>query len=207
MYGRLIFVYGAMGSAKTAELLIEAYSHEDKGFKVCVIKPRRDTRDEGVIKSRAGNLSRKADYLVGPNDNLFELIDDSVDSLFVDEVQFLSAEQIDQLRQLTIEKGMTVLTYGLRADFQTNGFPGSIRLFEVADEIREKYYNCKCHGKATYNARFYNGEIVTDGEQVVIEGEDGYAYNSLCPECYYRLKKEKIEEQQTKKLIRKKDYQ
>jgi thymidine kinase len=206
MYGRLIYVYGAMGSAKTAELLIEAYAHEEKGFKVCCIKPQRDTRDK-TIKSRAGDLEREADFLVTPDDDLFELIPDDVDSLFVDEVQFLTPEQIDQLRKLTIDKQMTVLTYGLRADFQTNGFPGSIRLFEIADEIREKYYNCKCHGKATYNARFLNGEIVVEGDQVAIEGEDGIQYNSVCPECYYRLRDEQIKKQQGPVRIRKKDLQ
>lgn len=202
MYGRLIYVYGAMGSAKTAELLIELYQHEHNDFKVCLIKPQRNDREEDVT-SRAGDLSRPADFIIGPNDNIYDLIDESIDSLFVDEVQFFTPEQIDQLRRLTIEKGTTVLTYGLRADFQTNAFPGSKRLFEIADEIREKYYRCNCGGKKTYNARFLNGEIVTEGEQVVIEGKEGFTYTSLCPECYYRLVEEKKKKEQGKVRIRK----
>lgn len=206
MYGRLIYVYGAMGSAKTAELLIEMYQHEHENQKVCLIKPLRDDRNVEVT-SRAGNLSRPADYIIAPTDNIFDMIDESVDSLFVDEVQFFSPEQIDQLRRLTIEKGMNVLTYGLRADFSTRAFPGSIRLFEIADELREKYYRCSCGGKKTYNARFKDGVIETEGEQVAIEGKGNYTYKSLCPECYYRLVNEKLEKQSGPIRIRKKDYQ
>ncbi len=207
MEGRLIYSYGAMDSAKTANLLMEAHGHERSKIKVLLIKPRRDTKGEGTVTSRIG-LSRKVDILIDPTDNVFDLIPEDVESLYVDEAQFLTPEQVDQLMLLTVYKNINVFAYGLRTDFRTDGFPGSKRLLEIAHEIKEYYRRCRCkEGKAIFNARFLNGEIVTEGEQVAIDGAGDWTYEPLCAKCYYDLVYKNKDDQKGPVKIRKKDYQ
>ena len=206
MEGRLIFNYGTMNSAKTANMLMEANGHEESGLKVLLIKPRGDSKGEACVTSRIG-LKRKVDILFDPEDNLYDMIPKDIDSLFVDEAQFLLPEQVDQLLLLTIYKGINVFTYGLRTDFKTDAFTGSPRLLELAHEIKEYYRRCRCkEGKAIFNARFLNGEIVTEGEQVAIDGAGDYTYEPLCAKCYYDLVLAQ-KKQRGPVRIRKKDYQ
>ena len=206
MEGRLIYNYGTMNSAKTANMLMEANGHEETDLKVLLIKPRRDSKGEEYVTSRIG-LKRKVDILIDPEDNLYDLIPDDINSLFVDEAQFLTPEQIEQLLLLTSYKNTNVFAYGLRTDFRTDGFPGSKRLLELAHEIKEYYRRCRCkEGKAIFNARFLNGEIVTEGEQVAIDGAGDWTYEPLCAKCYYDLVLAKQQENQKGPIrIRKKD--
>ena len=105
--------------------------------------------------------------------------------IIVDECQFLTPAQIDQLRSIVDEYNIPVMCFGLRTDFQTKLFPGSLRLMEVADTIQEIKTICDCGAKATVNARIDGtGHIVTQGAQVVLGGNDSYI--AMCHKCYVR---------------------
>lgn len=188
---KLYFKYGAMGSSKSAQALITKFNYEEKGMTVWLIKPGTDTRDGAdIIKSRIG-LSHHAD-IIKPEDNIIDRFYEvgNYDVIISDESQFLTPAQIDQLRWLVDEKNIPVLCFGLRTDFQTKFFPGARRLMEIADSITEIKTICECGRKATVNARFDdNGMIITEGEQVVLGGNDRYI--AMCHKCW----KEKIKEQ------------
>ena len=182
---KLYFKYGAMGSSKTAQALITKYNYEENGLKVWLIKPSTDTRDgETVIRSRIG-LEATAEP-VFPVSDLWELFHRrSCDIIIVDECQFLCPEHIDQLRTIVDEGNTPVICFGLRTDFLTRLFPGSLRLMELADSIQEIKTICDCGNKAVVNARIdANGKIVTEGAQVVLGGNDRYI--ALCHRCYTR---------------------
>ena len=182
---KLYFKYGAMGSSKTAQALITKYNYEENGLKVWLIKPSTDTRDgETVIRSRIG-LEATAEP-VFPESDLWELFHRrSCDIIIVDECQFLCPQHIDQLRTIVDEGNTPVICFGLRTDFLTRLFPGSLRLMELADSIQEIKTICDCGNKAVVNARIdANGKIVTEGAQVVLGGNDRYI--ALCHRCYTR---------------------
>ncbi len=188
---KLYFKYGTMGSSKTAQALITKFNYEERGMKTVLIKPSVDTRDgKNICKSRIG-LSAEA-LTVNKSVNLFKLIKDmKVDVVIVDECQFLTEDQVDQLADVVMEMDVPVLCFGLRADFQTHLFPGSKRLFEIADSITEIKYICECGNKAVVNARLdENGRVVTEGSQVLIGGNDRYV--AMCRKCWLK----KIKEQQ-----------
>lgn len=188
---KLYFKYGTMGSSKTAQALITKFNYEERGMKTVLIKPSVDTRDgKNVCKSRIG-LSAEA-LTVNKSVNLFKLIKDmKVDVVIVDECQFLTEDQVDQLADVVMEMDVPVLCFGLRADFQTHLFPGSKRLFEIADSITEIKYICECGNKAVVNARLdESGRVVTEGSQVLIGGNDRYV--AMCRKCWLK----KIKQQQ-----------
>lgn len=185
---KLYFKFGAMGSSKTAQALMTKFNYEEKGNKVWLIKPSTDTRDgEAVLMSRIG-LGAVSD-VVGPEDNIINRYADlpeRVDVIICDECQFLTREQIDQLKTIVDDLDVPVLCFGLRTDFQTKMFPGSQRLFEIADSITEIKSVCKCGRKATVNGRFdENGKIIIEGDQVYMGGSE--SYEGLCYKCYKEL--------------------
>ena len=185
---KLYFKYGAMGSSKTAQALITKYNYEENDLSVWLIKPGTDTRDgETILRSRIG-LASPAD-VVAPGTDIYLLFQDSqegkCDVIIVDECQFLTENQIDQLRSLVNDYNIPVMCFGLRTDFQTRLFPGSRRLMEVADTIQEIKTICDCGAKATVNARIDSeGHIITQGAQVVLGGNDSYI--AMCHKCYIR---------------------
>ncbi len=184
---KLYFKYGAMNSGKTAILLQSAFNYEQKGMKVLVLKPEIDTKGGKYIVSRIG-LKRKIDHLIKSNENVYNILKDKLDNIsciFVDEAQFLKSNQVDELMQIVVNYDIPVICYGLRTDFQTNGFVGSKRLLEIAHTIEELKTICSCGNKATYNVRRVNGKIAFTGGQVAIDGENEVTYDSLCPKCYY----------------------
>ena len=185
---KLYFKYGAMGSSKTAQALITKYNYEENDMKVWLLKPSADIRDGAhTVSSRIG-LSAQADILTPEMDAYAwfrEKIEGSCDVIIVDECQFLTAQQIDQLRRIVDDCGIPVMCFGLRTDFQTKLFPGSMRLMEVADTIQEIKTICDCGAKATVNARIDSqGHIVTQGEQVFLGGNDSYI--AMCHKCWVR---------------------
>lgn len=187
---KLYFKYGTMGSSKTAQALITKFNYEERGMKTVLIKPSVDTRDgKNICKSRIG-LSAEA-LTVNKSVNLFKLIRDmKVDVVIVDECQFLTEDQVDQLADVVMEMDVPVLCFGLRADFQTHLFPGSKRLFEIADSITEIKYICECGNKAVVNARLdESGRVVTEGSQVLIGGNDRYV--AMCRKCWLKKIKER----------------
>ena len=181
---KLYFKYGAMGSSKTATALITKYNYEERGMRVWLIKPSADDRDGAqVIRSRIG-LQADADIIFPDMDvrKVFEVMP-KVDVIIADECQFFTGAQIDQLRSIVDDYNMPVLCFGLRTDFQTKMFPGSARLFEVADSITEIKTICDCGSKATVNARISpDGYVITQGQQVFLGGNDSYV--AMCHKCW-----------------------
>ena len=185
---KLYFKYGAMGSSKTAQALITKYNYEENDLSVWLIKPSADTRDGAkILRSRIG-LESPVD-VIAPGTDIYLLFQDNqegrCDVIIVDECQFLTEKQIDQLRAIVNDYNVPVMCFGLRTDFQTRLFPGSRRLMEVADTIQEIKTICDCGAKATVNARIdCQGHIVTEGAQVVLGGNDSYI--AMCHKCYIR---------------------
>ena len=184
---KLYFKYGAMGSSKTAQALITKFNYEEKGMRVLLLKPSVDTRDgETTVKSRIG-LSSEA-LVFSRDTNLFDTIiyNDIVhypDAVIIDESQFLTRKQVEQLRMAVDKENIAVLCFGLRTDFQVRLFEGSKALFEFADSISEIKSVCRCGNKASVNERIdKDGKIITDGEQVDIGGNEKYV--SMCYKCY-----------------------
>lgn len=185
---KLYFKYGAMGSSKTAQALITRYNYEENDLRVWLIKPSADSRDgEAVVRSRIG-LEGVAQIL-SPEADVLEIFRaeqlGQCDVIIVDECQFLTEAQIDQLRAIVDEHNVPVMCFGLRTDFQCHLFAGSRRLMEVADTIQEIKTICDCGAKATVNARIDSeGHIVTQGEQLFLGGNDSYI--AMCHKCWVR---------------------
>ena len=191
---KLYFKYGAMGSSKTASALITKFNYEERGMKVWLIKPATDTRDgDDVIKSRIGLAATCR--AIDKGEDIYEVFKNeagNVDAIICDECQFFSAEQIDGFRRIVDEDDLPVLCFGLRTDFLTHSFPGSARLFEIADSIAEIKTICECGRKATVNARITaDGKVVTKGRQVMLGGNDRYI--AMCHRCWKKKIKEEKE--------------
>lgn len=190
---KLYFKYGAMGSSKTANALITKFNYEERGMKVWLLKPAMDDRDgKDIIKSRIGLACRC--FVVTPETNIVNEYEklSGYDAVIVDEAQFLTPKQIDELRYIVDNMNVPVLCFGLRTDFLTHVFPGSLRLLEIADSISEIKTICRCGSKATVNARIdEQGNVITDGEQVLIGGND--SYEAMCYSCYMKKIKKKKE--------------
>ena len=176
---KLIFRYGAMGSSKTANALMVRYNYLEKGKNVVILKPKCENRDgEKVIRSRIG-LEAECDFA---EDFLDSYSGEHFDAIIVDEVQFLIPEDIDRLSDLVDTHGITVICYGLRTDFRSELFPGAKRLMEIADDIEQIKTICWCGKRAHFNARILDGQMVTEGEQVQLGGNE--SYTALCRKHY-----------------------
>lgn len=184
---KLHFKYGAMNSGKSDTLIKTAYNYEERGLKALVIKPSVDTKGDDQVIARGGH-SRKVDIIATPSLDLEETIAhySNIAVVLVDESQFLTEQQISQLFHVAKDHDISVICYGLRADFRTQMFPGSKRLFEVADNIEKLPTMCFCGSQAEFNTRKVNGKYVFEGDQVAIDGEDKVEYDSLCGRCYQR---------------------
>lgn len=178
---KLYFKYGAMGSSKTAQALMTKFNYEEKGYRVGLMKHAADDRD-GVttVRSRIGLYDEG--IVIAPDMDLCAwFLENPYDVLIVDEAQFLSVEQIEQLKNIAIEH-VPVLCFGLRSDFRTLMFEGSKRLFEIADSLTEIKSVCKCGHKAEVNARLRDGKIVREGEQILMGGAESYI--GVCYRCW-----------------------
>lgn len=184
---KLHFKYGAMNSGKSDTLLKTAFNYEERGLSVIVAKPRVDTKGGEQVVARAG-LTRTADILIDDSTDLEKLVsgsDPDTACILVDEAQFLTPEQVSQLFRLAKIHDISVICYGLRADFRNQLFTGSKRLFEVADNIEKLPTMCSCGSQAEFNARKIDGAYVFDGGQLAIE-QGNVTYDSLCGRCYLR---------------------
>lgn len=202
---KLYFRYGAMNSGKSTSLLQAAYNYEERGQRVLLAKPAIDTKGASQIESRLG-MTREVDFLIAPEDDARALFgaqrervrggtaaETSVDTpagdvacLLVDEAQFLTATQVDDLFRIAVEDGIPVLAYGIRNDFLTHAFPGSARLLAISHSLEELKTICRCGRKAVFNGRVVGGRFVFDGDQVAIDegAADLTTYESLCGACY-----------------------
>ena len=175
---KLYFRYSTMNSSKTAHALMVAFNYHERGKKALLVKPVTDNREgtDPVISSRIG-ISMPAVF----STDFAQMTDEQIcayDCIVVDECQFLAPEEIDRFADIADRLNVPVICYGLRTDFQARLFPGSRRLFELADQIEEIKTICWCGRKAIINARIMNGKILTDGPQVLIGGNDSYV--ALC---------------------------
>ncbi len=208
---KLYFRYGAMNSGKSTSLLQAAYNYEERGQHVLLAKPAIDTKGAERISSRLG-VARDTDFLISPDGDVRALFAEhrarvqgraedalipestatgtrpDVACLLIDEAQFLSPAQVDDLLRIVVADGIPVLAYGIRTDFRTRAFPGSGRLLEVAHSLEELKTICRCGRKALFNARLVGGRFVFDGDQVAIDelSADRVTYESMCAECYLR---------------------
>ena len=208
MASKLYFYYGPMGSSKTLRLLSTAYDFEEKGIQIMVLKPSLDTRDgKGIIRSRAG-LSRPC-LTIDKDVDLYKAIKsysnalaaqfESLRWVIIDECQFLTEEQVDQLSDVVDFLDINVMCYGLRTDFKSRLFPASKRLFELADDIEEVKSTCeRGKNKTSINARFdKNGDIIVDGDQIMVGGDE--SYRAICRKCW----KDKVRDKINKEMERK----
>ena len=187
---KLIFRTGAMGCGKSMNLLQVAFNYGELGLKAYVLKPVIDSKAGNAVSTRIG-LERECDYVFEADEDLYAIIREKfadASCILVDEAQFMTTEQADQLMQVAAVLDITVITYGLRLNchLSDEGFEGATRLLQIAHNIEELKTLCDCGKKATINARFVDGVLDLDGPAVMIDdGSHDILYHSLCPKCYF----------------------
>lgn len=200
---KLNFKYATMNSGKTLDLIRTAHNYEENGYNVLLLKPAVDTKGKTYIESRVG-LKRQVDYLIEKNDNIVDKLLSNlkdITCIFVDEVQFLSEKQIDELFLISKVFDIDVICYGLRLNFMMEAFEGSKRLLEIAEELEELKTICKCGNIARYVGRKVNGNYVLEGNEIIIDGTDNVEYIPLCGDCYLKDVK-KIDYVKVKRLVK-----
>ena len=186
---KLYFRYGAIGCGTTMHLLQVAFNYEERGHKVCVAKPATDTKHGTKLFTRIGP-ERETDFCFDKNTNLYKKIStdySDVQCVLIDEAQFLTKNQVDELMKITIDYNIPVMCWGLRLNFrcEDGGFEGATRLLQIAHEIEEIKTIRECGKKATLNARFLNGKLVTGGPDILIDdGKTKLKYQAICPACF-----------------------
>ncbi|MBR3146293.1 MAG: thymidine kinase [Bacilli bacterium] len=183
---KLYFRYGAMNCGKSTLLMQVAHNYEENNKKVIVIKSSIDTKGEDHLESRIG-IKRKVDILINKKESFKKYLNDFklAACILVDEAQFLTAKQVEELWKVTKQLNIPVICYGLKTDFQSHLFEGSKRLLELADEIEELITICSCGKRAKFNARYVNGKFTLEGKEVVIDGScDNVVYHPMCGKCY-----------------------
>lgn len=204
---KLYFRYGAMNCGKSTSLIQVAHNYEERGMKVLIIKPKKDTKGGDKVVSRLG-VTRQADMLIAEKDSIYDLVmewnnhKNKIDCILVDEVQFLKSHHIDELFNIAVRMDIPTICYGLRTDFLMNGFEGSERLLLIAHSIEELKTICHCGKKALVNGRKVNGKYVFEGNQFAIDKEDNVEYESLCPKCYFEYRDEYINKINNSKEIK-----
>ena len=191
---QLYFRYGTMGCGKTMQLLQVAFNYEERGHKVCVIKPSTDTKNGTKLLTRIGP-ERETSFCFDRRTNLYNRIKkDYVDvgCVLVDEAQFLTPKQADQLMEVVVKLDIPVICYGLRLNFRLTdgGFEGATRLLQIAHVIEELKTICDCGRKATLNTRWLDNRLVTDGPDILIDGTSKIEYRALCAHCYTKYKEQ-----------------
>ena len=188
---KLYFRFGAMNCGKSTALMQVAHNYNENGKRVVVIKSSIDTKADDSLASRIG-LKRKVDILIDPEKSFEPYYEDwnqDVSCVLVDEAQFLTKKQVEELWMASKLYDIPVICYGLKTDFQSNLFEGSKRLFELADEIEELTTICHCGNKAKFNARYVDGEFTQDGSSILIDGSSqNVEYKPMCGRCYIKNK-------------------
>lgn len=185
---KLEFRYGAMNSGKSTLLMQVAHNYEENGMKSLIIKSKIDTKGENTLVSRMGVI-RKVDIILDSNESLlsnkYKSMYKGISCILVDEAQFLSKDQVEDLWKISKLLDISVLCFGLARDFKTNSFEGSKRLFELADTYTELITVCACGKKARFNARKIDGKYILEGKQNVIDGSNkDILYEPMCGKCY-----------------------
>ena len=200
---KLTFRYATMNSGKTLDLIIRAYNYNETNQQIIIMKPKIDSKGNKKIVSRSG-LEKDVDFLIDEGDSILELLKEKINNtntILIDEAQFLSSKQVDELYLITKVFNINVVCYGLRLNFKMEAFDGSKRLLEISENLEEFKSLCECGNTARYVGRKINDEYVLDGEEVVIDGTDNVKYVPLCGECYLK-KVKKIDFDKVKKKVR-----
>lgn len=186
----LEFRYGPMNSGKSMALLQMAYNYEENNKKVVLIKPSIDTKGEDYLVSRIGP-KRKVDIKLLENESL--LCDKYIksilkaDAILVDEAQFLTKKQVEEIWIISKKHNISVICFGLKTNFKSDFFEGSKRIFELADKFKELETICSCGVKARFNARKVNKRFTLKGDECIIDGKkEKYEYVPLCGKCYMK---------------------
>jgi thymidine kinase len=177
-----------MNGTKSANLIMNVYNLKQHGKHVLVFKSSLDTRDSGIVKSRALPTTLKADVVrQNMNGYMYKRAKDELPKfVYVDEVQFMTKEQIEELSDIVDLLGINVICYGLLTDYRSQLFEGSKRLIELADSIREIKNQCQfCNNKATQNMLFENDIPVFEGNPIRIGDTE---YKHVCRKCYKHIK-------------------
>ena len=190
----LVFRYGVMGCGKTRDIMKNYHDYIEKGKKIKIAKPSKDTRGNTKITSRDGS-NLETDYLIRPTDDIYQIVKEDnekekIDCILVDEAQFLTRENVKQLSDIVDDLNIQVICFGLRADFKDVLFEGSEALFALADRFEEITSICRCGKYAKAVVRLNNGVPVSDGPQIAIDGENKVTYISMCRKCKKRVLKE-----------------
>ena len=201
---KLEFRYGAMNSGKSMMLLQVAYNYTENNRTVLLLKSETDTKGDDCLVSRIGPR-RQVDIVLKQDEPILQKKYSkkikNTECILVDEVQFLNPSQIEELWYITKILDIPVICFGLKSDFLTNSFPGSKRLLELCDSMKELETICNCGKKARFNARKVNGKYVSSGEQNVIDGaHEEVEYVPLCGKCYIKYIK-KIDKNKIQKLM------
>lgn len=190
---KLYFKYGTMNSSKSAQLIMVDYNYKDQGKETLIFKPVLDTRDGAFVKSRA--LDTKVDAILVEkerDDFMFKKTQELMPNcVLVDEVQFMSSKQVDELARIVDLLNVPVICFGLMTDFQSNLFGGSKRLVElgaILEEIKTVCWDCKA--RAVHNMRLLDGKPTFNGEQVQVGGNE--SYKPVCRKCYRKAKNREL---------------
>ncbi len=183
---KMHFKYASMNSGKSIDLIRTAHNYEENGYKVLILKPAIDTKGDNTITSRVG-LNRKVDMLLLYSDDILEKLKNKlkdISCILIDEAQFLSIKQVEDLFLISKSCNIPVLCYGLRTNFKMESFAGSKRLLELADILEEITTLCSCGEIARYVSRKVGNNFVQDGEEIIIDGTENITYVPLCGKCY-----------------------
>lgn len=186
----LEYRYGPMNSGKSMAVLQMAYNYEENGKKVLLVKSVVDTKGGDYLVSRIGP-KRKIQVKLGEEDSLsnhkYKNMLDGLDAILVDEAQFLTGKQVEDLWYISKRMDIAVICFGLKTNFKSEFFRGSKRLFELADKFKELETICHCGKKARFNARKVNGKFAIEGEDHVIDDDPEHIeYVQLCGSCYLK---------------------
>ena len=183
---KMHFKYASMNSGKSIDLIRTAYNYEENGYKVLILKPAVDTKGNDHITSRVG-LSKKADILLLYSDDVLEKLKGKlkdISCILIDEAQFLSIKQVEDLFLISKACDIPVICYGLRTNFKMESVAGSKRLLEIADVLEGITTLCSCGEIARYVGRKVGDKYVKDGEEIVIDGTENITYVPLCGKCF-----------------------
>lgn len=202
---KMHFKYASMNSGKSTDLIRTAYNYEENGYKVLIIKSIIDTKTKDTVSSRLG-VEKKIDVLLLYSDNILEVLKGKlkgISCILVDEAQFLSIKQVEDLFLISKACNIPVICYGLRTNFKMESFAGSKRLLEIADVLEELTTLCGCGEIARYVGRKVGENFVLEGEEIVIDGTANICYVPLCGKCYLtKVKKQNLNEIENKLLER-----
>ena len=202
---KMHFKYASMNSGKSTDLIRTAYNYEENGYKVLIIKSIIDTKTKDTVSSRLG-VEKKIDVLLLYSDNILEVLKGKlkgISCILVDEAQFLSIKQVEDLFLISKACNIPVICYGLRTNFKMESFAGSKRLLEIADVLEELTTLCGCGEIARYVGRKVGENFVLEGEEIVIDGTANICYVPLCGKCYLtKVKKQNLNEIENELLER-----